>query len=111
VSDRRTRPIISSQLDADRSDYVLRDGYFAGVPNAQFDLERILQKVLIDDKGLLFDERAQQAIEGYLIARYHLYLQLYHHKTVRAAEALLRSLIERARDLQAQGAKLGELVH
>jgi uncharacterized protein len=80
-SDQATASVISSQLDADRMDYVLRDGYHAGVPNSQFDVDRILQMSHIDESGLVFDYRATTAIEGYFIARYHLYLQLYYHKT------------------------------
>jgi HD superfamily phosphohydrolase len=96
-TDTPTVDLISSQLDADRLDYVLRDGYYAGVPNAQYDLDRIIQMVLRDAEGICFDYRAQIAIEGYFTARYHLYLQLYYHKTVRAAEVMLRSVIRRAR--------------
>ena len=109
ASDARTVGIISGQLDADRMDYVLRDGYHAGVPNARFDAERILQKVRLDTDGLLFDASAQQAIEGYLIGRYHLYLQLYLHPTVRAAEAMMRTIIRRAKDLAVQGKDLGDV--
>jgi HD superfamily phosphohydrolase len=98
-TDAPTVDLISSQLDADRLDYVLRDGYYAGVPNAQYDLDRIVQMVWRDETGICFDERAQFAIEGYFTARYHLYLQLYYHKTVRAAEVMLRSVIRRARIL------------
>ena len=108
-SDLRTVSIISSQLDADRADYILRDGYFAGIPNAHFDLERIVQKVRLDDQRLLFESSAQQAIEGYFIARYHLYIQLYYHRTVRSAEALLRATIQRAKDLRSKKEELGPI--
>lgn len=109
ASDKRSVSVISSQLDADRADYILRDGYYAGIPNAQFDLERIVQKTRLDSDGLIFEQSAQQAIEGYFIARYHLYIQLYYHRTVRSAEALLRAAIRRARDLRADGRHLGEI--
>jgi HD superfamily phosphohydrolase len=107
--DNPTVDLISSQLDADRMDYVLRDGYYAGVPNSQYDLERIVQMVQRDDEGVCFDQRAQYAIEGYFMARYHLYLQLYYHKTVRAAEVMLRGLIRRAKEVSASGADLGPI--
>jgi uncharacterized protein len=104
-----TTGMISSQLDADRLDYVLRDGYYAGVPNSRYDLERILQMILLDNHGLVFDERAVYAIEGYFTARYHLYLQLYYHKTNRAAEVVLRGILNRAKFLQNQGRSLGQI--
>lgn len=107
--DSATVDLVSSQLDADRLDYVLRDGYYAGVPNAQYDLERIVQMVQRDDDGFCFDGRAQFAMEGYFTARYHLYLQLYYHRTVRAAETMLRSVVRRAADLAGDGADLGPI--
>jgi uncharacterized protein len=106
-SDAETAGVVSSQLDADRMDYILRDGYHAGVPNAQFDVDRILQMSHVDHTGLYFDYRATTAIEGYFISRYHLYLQLYYHKTNRAAEVILRSAFQRARDLTRSGTDLG----
>lgn len=109
ASDAPTVDIISSQLDADRLDYLLRDGFHAGVPNSQYDLERIIQMAGIDDDGLYFDQRGQFAIEGYFLARYHLYLQLYYHKTVRAAEVMLRAVIRRAKGLANCGASLGQI--
>lgn len=104
-----TVDLISSQLDADRLDYVLRDGYYAGVPNSQYDLERIVQMVQRNDDGVCFDQRAQYAIEGYFTARYHLYLQLYYHKTVRAAEVMLRGVIRRAKEVTNQEDNLGSI--
>lgn len=108
-TDAVTVDLISSQLDADRMDYVLRDGYYAGVPNAQFDVERIVQMVQRDEKGICFDRRAQYAIEGYFTARYHLYLQLYFHKTVRASEAMLRAIIRRAGSVAKAGGAMGQI--
>lgn len=107
--DKPTVDLISSQLDADRLDYVLRDGYYAGVPNSQYDLERIIQMVQRDEEGVCFDQRAQYAVEGYFMARYHLYLQLYYHKTVRAAEVMLRGVIRRAKEISTTGTSLGPI--
>jgi uncharacterized protein len=108
-SDDPTTDLIHSQLDADRLDYILRDGYHAGIPNSQYDLERILQVALLDDEGLCFDPRALTAIEGFLTARYHLYLQLYFHHTVRAAEVMLRALLQRAKALADDRQSLGAI--
>ena len=47
--------------------------------------------------------RAREAVEGYLIARFHMYKQVYLHKAVRAAENMLVALFRRACDLYAQG--------
>ncbi len=96
-------PIISSQLDADRMDYILRDGYMTGIKNYLFDIERILEMLDYDEYGLIVGYRAIQAVETYLISRYHMYGQVYHHKTVRGAEKLLESIFRRVADLAVAG--------
>lgn len=91
--------IVSSQLDADRFDYLLRDVMMTGVVVGRFDLERLLVLLRADDEGLLVDHRGWEAVEGYLIARYHMYRLVYFHRTVRAAEVMLERLFQRARDV------------
>jgi hypothetical protein len=98
--------IVSSQLDADRFDYLLRDSLMTGVEVGRYDLERILLMLEHDDAGLIVNCRAFESIEGYLVARYHMYRLVYFHKTVRAAESMLRMLFTRAHDLLKEGQKL-----
>lgn len=91
--------IISSQLDADRLDYILRDGMATGVQIGVYDFERIqtMFRIYTDSKGrrLAVDFRAKEAVEGYLIARFHMFKQVYLHKTVRSAEKMLEALFQR----------------
>jgi len=93
--------LVSSQMDADRFDYLLRDSHMTGVKYGIFDLERLLlllrvsedgEKIVVAAKGLL-------PVEKYLQSRYQMYRQVYFHKTVTAAEAMLMSLMDRAREL------------
>lgn len=91
--------IVSSQLDADRFDYLLRDVMMTGVVVGRFDLERLLVLLRADEEGLLVDHRGWEAVEGYLIARYHMYRLVYFHRTVRAAEVMLERLFQRAKDV------------
>lgn len=93
--------IVSSQLDADRFDYLLRDTMMTGVVVGRFDLERVLAVLHADDDGLLVEQRGWEAVEGYLIARYHMYRLVYFHKTVRAAEVMLERMFRRAKDVLA----------
>jgi HD superfamily phosphohydrolase len=88
-------PIISSQLDADRMDYLLRDGYMTGVQNYHYDAQRIQEMLGHDANGLLVDRRALPAVESYLLSRLHMYQQVYFHKTLRAAEGVLRAIFRR----------------
>lgn len=106
------RDIVSSQLDADRQDYILRDGLHTGVRIGEYDFERIQTMfechTSVDEKGrtsrrLAVSIRAREAVEGYLIARFHMFKQVYLHKAVRAAEKMLEATFARAAELYAQG--------
>ena len=97
------RDIVSSQLDADRFDYLLRDAHMTGAAVGRFDLERILLMLRYDDEGMLVDVRAYEAVEGYLVARYHMYRLIYFHRAVRCAETMLERAFARARWLARQG--------
>lgn len=90
------RDIVSSQLDADRLDYILRDGHATGVRIGNYDLARILALLELADSHLAIHVGAQEAVEGYLLARFHMYKQVYLHKTSRAAERMLEAMLRRA---------------
>jgi HD superfamily phosphohydrolase len=90
--------MISSQLDADRMDYLLRDAYFTGTTYGTFDLERILRTLRVKDDQLMVKASGVYAVENYIMARYHMYWQVYYHPTARAYEAILRSLFQRLKD-------------
>jgi uncharacterized protein len=95
--------LVSSQLDVDRLDYLLRDGHYSGAGYATYDLDWILHALRIeairaapDPADLVVDyRRGMYAVEQYLFARSYMYAQVYHHKTVRAAEWLFIKLMER----------------
>ncbi len=89
--------VVTSQLDADRFDYLLRDSLATGTDYGRFDLEWLIQHLYVDsEKGRFFlGRKAQFAAEAYVFARYHMYRTVYFHKTTRAAEVMLRSLLRR----------------
>ena len=93
--------VVTSQLDADRFDYLLRDSFSTGTDYGQFDLEWLIQHLHVDnDKGRFYlDHKAQYAAEAYVFARYHMYRTVYFHKTTRAAEVMLRLLLRRYKKL------------
>jgi hypothetical protein len=91
--------IISSQLDADRMDYLLRDAYFTGVNYGMFDLERILRVIRPHRGHMVVKESGMHAIEDYLMARYQMYWQVYFHPVTRSSEIVLRKIFERAKRL------------
>ncbi len=92
--------MISSQLDADRMDYLLRDAYFTGTAYGEFDLARILRTLRVVDGKLVIKESGVYAVENYIMARYHMYWQVYYHPVARSYEMLLHLLFQRMRDLK-----------
>ncbi|HNG19999.1 MAG TPA: HD domain-containing protein, partial [Candidatus Obscuribacter sp.] len=80
--------IVSSQLDCDRFDYLLRDSYMTGTAYGLFAMKRILRSMEIDeneDRLLVVGEKGQIAVEDYLFARYSMYAQVYYHRKNLAA--------------------------
>ena len=95
------RKLVSSQLDVDRLDYLLRDGHYSGAGYATYDLAWIIHAIQIAQvreghEDLVIDyRRGMYAVEQYLFARSYMYAQVYHHKTVRAAEWMFIKTLER----------------
>jgi uncharacterized protein len=95
---------ISSQLDADRLDYLLRDDHMTGAGYGGFDLKWLIQALTVDPQSqrLVVLPKAVSAVEAYLQARYHMYRNVYFHKVVRSAEGMLKLALKRARRLAVQ---------
>jgi uncharacterized protein len=93
--------LVSSQLDVDRMDYLLRDSLMTGVKYGVYDIEWIIKSLEINeaDDQLYVSARGLYAVEDYLQARYYMFRQVYFHRTLRAAEAILRVLLKRALDI------------
>jgi hypothetical protein len=92
--------IVSSQLDADRIDYLMRDSRMSGV-NHLFDSKRLIQFLGVFNGEMVLDRRASDVVESFLLAIDQMYSSAYFHKTVRAASVLLSNVIRRAVDLAA----------
>jgi HD superfamily phosphohydrolase len=96
----------SGNADVDRFDYLARDSHSCGAGYGDADFRWLLQSldIALLDLGwgtprweVVFDEaRAAFAIEQMLLARRSMYAQVYFHKTVRASEALLLAILQRA---------------
>lgn len=97
--------LVSSQLDVDRMDYLLRDSLMTGVKYGIYDLEWIIKSLEINeaDDQLYVSARGIYAVEDYLQARYYMFRQVYFHRTLRAAESVLHSVLRRALALYATG--------
>ena len=98
--------LVSSQLDVDRMDYLLRDSLMTGAKYGIYDLEWIINALAVDEENdrIYVAARGLYAVEEYLQARYYMFRQVYFHRTLRSAEAVLRSTLRRALELVAADA-------
>ncbi|AZU64642.1 HD domain-containing protein [Neobacillus mesonae] len=91
--------MISSQIDADRMDYLQRDAYFTGVSYGQFDMERILRVMRPREEQVVIKKSGMHAVEDYIMSRYQMYWQVYFHPVSRSAEVILTKILHRAKQL------------
>ena len=98
--------LISSQLDLDRLDYLSRDSFFTGVSEGLIGINRILKTMRVHKGNIVIEKKGIYAIENYIIARRLMYMQVYLHKTVLSADALIRAVFRRVSDLLEAGYEL-----
>ncbi len=115
--------VVSSQFDADRLDYLQRDRYMTGTHTGALDIAWLLdcletgkinigqQDDYVEVDGLYLNHKGLAAAEGYLLARFHLYSQVYLHKTTRSAERMLAALLARVAKLAKEGNVAGTGLH
>lgn len=95
--------LVSSQLDADRMDYLNRDSFFTGVSEGVISYDRIIAMLAVVDDQIVIEEKGIYSVEKFLIARRLMYWQVYLHKTVVGAEQLLIKILQRAKQLASGG--------
>ncbi|MGM9925838.1 MAG: HD domain-containing protein [Bacillus sp. (in: firmicutes)] len=95
--------LISSQIDADRMDYLQRDAYFTGVSYGHFDMERLLRVMRPREDQVVIKSSGMHAVEDYIMSRYQMYWQVYFHPVTRSAEVILTKILHRAKELYLNG--------
>ena len=98
--------LVSGQLDVDRLDYLKRDSFFCGVSEGIVSLDRIIKTLVVLDDNIGVEAKGIYSIEKFIISRRLMYWQVYLHKTVLSAEALLIRILRRAKELARNGSKL-----
>lgn len=91
--------LVSSQLDMDRLDYLLRDSFFTGVSEGIVSSDRIVKMLNVVKGELVVEDKGIYSIEKFIVARRLMYWQVYLHKTVLSAEHLLINILKRAKKL------------
>jgi HD superfamily phosphohydrolase len=95
--------MISSQLDMDRMDYLKRDSFYTGVVEGSIGADRLIKMLDVSGDQLVVEEKGLLSIENFLHARRLMYWQVYLHKTLLSAQAMLTQVLNRARELSAGG--------
>ena len=95
--------MISSQIDADRMDYLQRDAFYTGVSYGHFDMERILRVMRPTEDQVVIKKSGMHAVEDYIMSRYQMYWQVYFHPVTRSAEVILTKILHRAKKLYKEG--------
>jgi HD superfamily phosphohydrolase len=62
-------------------------------------LERILRTIRVKDGHIVVKESGMHSVEDYIMARYHMYWQVYYHPTVRSYEIIMEKIFHRLRDV------------
>ncbi|MCL6444739.1 MAG: HD domain-containing protein, partial [Alicyclobacillus sp.] len=93
------RQLITSQLDVDRMDYLLRDALNTGVSYGRFELARLIRSLTIVDEQVVLKESGLHTVEQYILARYFMYTQVYLHPVTVGSDVLVMQILKRAGEL------------
>ncbi len=94
------KSLVSSQLDCDRLDYLMRDSYSTGARYGNLDVERIIKALTIAPDGdLAITPKGLMAVEHYLVVRNLMYRSVYNHRINEVCNWILEKLIHTARKL------------
>ena len=85
--------LMTSELDADRLDYLLRDSASTGVVYGKVDLNRIMHTLALDNEGYLsIEEGGKGSAEGYIVSRYLMWATIYTHKATAGFDELVQHM-------------------
>ena len=92
--------IISSGIDVDSFDYVVRDSQFSGAEYGSVDILRLIFSTDVDlkDFNLIVNRNALNTLEAFVIARYESFKSIYFHKTSRAVQIMLSNALQLVKD-------------
>ena len=90
--------IIHSTIDIDKLDYVMRDTYHTGAEYGYVDIFRLIHMLDVLGENLAVDVGALSALESLVLARLESFRSIYFHRVGRAAQIMLVSAMEAAKD-------------
>lgn len=102
-SNKALESIISSSIDADRMDYLLRDSYHSGAVYGNIDIERIISYMIYKDGHIIFSDRGIHTLENFILARYHMFVQIYLNDKSLIYEKLIQKILQHVFLLEQKG--------
>ena len=88
------KTLISSEIDCDRLDYLLRDSYNTGTKYGLIDLERIISALTFSPDGnIAIKPKGVIAIEHFLVLRNLMYRTIYNHRINEISTWILEKII------------------
>lgn len=94
-SNKPLNSLLSSSLDADRMDYLVRDSYYTGAVYGKIELERIIDSFEYENDKIVVFEKMVHTLEDYILSRYHMFVQVYLNKKSIYYELLVKRILER----------------
>jgi HD superfamily phosphohydrolase len=90
--------IISSSVDVDKMDFIVRDTYHTGAEYGYIDIFRLIHALDVWKENLAVDLGALSALESFIIARIESFKSIYFHRVGRAAQIMLSIAMEKANE-------------
>jgi len=90
--------IIQSTVDVDKLDFVVRDTYHTGAEYGYVDIFRLIHMLDVLGENLAVDVGALSALESFVLARLESFRSIYFHRVGRAAQIMLATAMEKAKD-------------
>ena len=90
--------VISSSVDVDKMDFLVRDSFHTGAGYGSIDVNRLLYTMDVLDGNLAVDGTAVATLESFLLARLESFRTVYFHRTSRAVQIMIVRALEAAKD-------------
>ena len=90
--------IISSAVDVDKQDFIVRDTYHTGAEYGFIDVYRLIHALDVLGENLAVELGALSALEAFVIARIESFKSIYFHRVGRAAQIMLATAMDKANE-------------
>jgi uncharacterized protein len=86
--------IISSEIDVDKMDYLVRDAHYTGVAFGVVDYSRLLNQMDFYEDRLVVEAGGLKAAESLLVSRFWMNASVYYHHVTRISESMCSRAVE-----------------